>query len=188
MVTIGSPFFNSIREALFADHLEQSEVDGMNTIVAAWNEVSPEDDIRKLAYCLATTYHETGRTMQPVEEIGKGHGKDYGIADKRTGKVYYGRGYVQLTWLVNYTKMGTLLKVDLTNHPELALQPSIAAKVMFTGMALGTFTGRKLANYFNNGSEDPVNARRIINGLDKATEIATYYDRFKEAFEATATT
>ena len=32
----------------------------------------------------------------------------------------------------------------------------------------GVFTGKKFGDYFNKTTEDWVNARRIINGLDKA--------------------
>ncbi|TOE35570.1 hypothetical protein CGJ43_25525, partial [Vibrio parahaemolyticus] len=60
--------------------------------------------LQYLAYVLATTYHETGHTMKPIEEWGKGQGRPYGEPDPETGQTYYGRGYVQLTWLANYIK------------------------------------------------------------------------------------
>ena len=39
-------------------------------------------------------------------------------------------------------------------------------------MLEGTFTGRKLSDYINSNQRDFVNARRIVNGNDKAQEIA----------------
>ena len=51
-----------------------------------------------------TTAHETGFTMQPIEEYGKGSGMEYGKPDPETGQTYYGRGYVQLTWRDNYAR------------------------------------------------------------------------------------
>jgi ribosomal protein S15P/S13E len=45
----------------------------------------------------------------------------------------------------------------------------------------GDFTGVSLENYFNNHKEDPINARRIINGLDQAKKIADYYNKFLNA-------
>jgi predicted chitinase len=104
------------------------------------------------------------------------------------GIVYYGRGYVQLTWRINYEKMGKLLEVDLSSSPELAdaaLEPELAASIMFKGMEKGLFTGKKFANYFNLEKEDWHQARRIINGLDCAEVIAVYAKKFYSAISYT---
>ena len=45
--------------------------------------------------------------------------------------------------------------------------------VCVAGMVHGTFTGKKLSNYFTATKSDWTNARRIINGLDKAAPIAS---------------
>jgi hypothetical protein len=50
-------------------------------------------------------------------------------------------------------------------------------------MAEGWFTGVKLGDYFNENTDDPINARRIINGNDKDELIAGYHDTFLEALE-----
>jgi hypothetical protein len=133
--------------------------------------------------------------MQPIEEYGKGKSYRYGKKIKRSGipyslpdKLYYGRGYVQLTWYENYENMGRLLGVDLLNNPDLALQPVIACKIMFEGMtkgdsSFGDFTGKSLENYFNDKKEDWVHARRIINGTDKAEMIAGYGQKFMAALK-----
>lgn len=34
--------------------------------------------MKKTAYCLAATFHETARRMQPIAEIVRGWGKPYG--------------------------------------------------------------------------------------------------------------
>ena len=62
-----------------------------------------------------------------------------------------------------------------------ALEPDLAAKIMFKGMIDGIFTGKKLADYFNPRTADWKNARRIINGLDHADDIATYAKKFYAA-------
>jgi hypothetical protein len=49
-----------------------------------------------------------------------------------------------------------------------------ATNIMFLGMTEGWFTTRKLSLYFNETKEDWLNARRIINGLDKADLIKDY--------------
>ena len=137
---------------------------------------------------LATTYHETAKTMQPIEEYGRGRGKRYGRKIMYSSrpyewpdKLYYGRGYVQLTWYENYKKMGEILNIPLLEQPELALQPDISAKIMIEGMTRGYFTGKALRDYFNERKDDPVNARRIINVLDQANKIAGYYNDFLNA-------
>jgi putative chitinase len=168
-------FFPTVRAALFGGRLTQSQVDGLNAILAA----APAGmDRRWLAYALATTHHETDRTMRPIEEYGKGRGRPYGAADPETGWAYYGRGYVQLTWKENYRRMQDLLGHALVDQPDLALRPEIAAAILFKGMTLGSFTGRKFADYFNAAKTDWLNARRIINGMDRAAAIAGHAEKY----------
>jgi predicted chitinase len=82
------------------------------------------------------------------------------------------RGYVQLTWKANYAKYGQILGIDLVNKPELACLPNVALFVLVHGFKTGSFTGKKLSDYVNSQKVDFVNARRVINGLDKAQKIA----------------
>jgi putative chitinase len=166
-------FFDYIRPALFGGKLKQSQVNGMTVILDQW-EASRNTDDRRLAYILATAYHETGKAMQPVPEVGKGRGKKYGKPHPLTGKVYYGRGHVQLTWFENYERMGRKLGIDLVHNPDLALDTEVSAKILFLGMMEGLFTGKKLGDYFSADKEDWVNARRIVNGTDRAKDIAEY--------------
>lgn len=173
-------FYQSVRHSIFGGKLTQKQVDGLNTILSEW-ERQGLADLRWLAYMLATTYHETAATMQPIEEYGKGKGRKYGKPDPETGLVYYGRGYVQLTWKANYETMGALLDKPLVEAPELALKPDIATEILFEGMMKGLFTGKKLSDYFSGKKEDWVNARRIINGIDKADLIAGYGKKFSNA-------
>lgn len=162
-------FYDNIRAAPFNGVLTERQVAGMETILDEWLKRGWKDS-RWLAYMLATTFHETGREMQPVREIGRGQGKKYGT-------VYYGRGNVQLTWDYNYRTMGKLLGVNLEENPDLALETDIATQIMFEGMNRGTFTGKALKDYFHTES-DWYNARKIINGLDKAGQIADYARAF----------
>ncbi len=152
--------------------LSQKQVEGFD---AFFNEFEHRGltDYRFLAYMLATAWHETDKTMRPIEEYGKGKGKAY------EGK-YYGRGYVQLTWLDNYKKATAknLKGWDFILHPELMLQVEPAIWTTFEGMINGWFTGKKLKDYFGVEKNDAVNARRIINGVDCAIIIRQYYDKF----------
>lgn len=173
-------FFDGIRPDLFLGTLTQAQVAGIDAILDEW-EARKLKDLRWLAYMLATTYHETNATMQPVREA-------YWLSEdwrRRNLRYYpwYGRGYVQLTWEENYRKMGRLLGVDLLGNLDLAMDPHIAAAIMFEGMLMaesgfGDFTGKCLEMYFNDTTDDPVGARRIINGTDKAELIAGYHRGF----------
>jgi hypothetical protein len=121
----------------------------------------------QLAYILATAYWESGRTMQPVREYG-------GEAYLRTKKYYphVGMGLVQLTWKYNYELASKKLGVDFVTYPRKLLEPGYAIPVLVTGMIEGWFTGKRLSDYITLDKSLYVAARRIINGTDKAQEIA----------------
>ena len=174
-------FFNHVRVHPFGGTISQGQVDGCNAILDGWEARPDLTDKRWLAYMLATAKWETAHTMHPIEEYGHGAGQPYGQPDPVTGKIYYGRGYVQLTWETNYQKMAALTGADLVYHPELALDPKIAAQIMFDGMKGGMFTGVGLPKYFNATTDDPVDARRIINGTDHAEDIAMIHSQFLAA-------
>lgn len=112
---------------------------------------------------LGTTWWETAQTMWPIEEYGKGKKYKYGKPDPITGKTYYGRGFVQLTWKANYARMTKLLGVDFVSNPERALDVYFATKILFVGMMGGEFTGKSLSDYFTTSKEDWEGARRIVN-------------------------
>jgi hypothetical protein len=60
------------------------------------------------------------------------------------------------------------------------MDPDTAYKIMSLGMYQGLFTGRKLSDYINDTKKDYVNARRIINGTDRAQMIADYATSFEQ--------
>jgi len=126
--------------------------------------------LQQKAYILATTEWETGNTFAPVREA-------YWLTEAwrrrnlRDYYPYYGRGYVQLTWDFNYRRYGELLGLDLLGNPDLVMRPDIALFILVHGCKFGVFTSHKLEDYINSGHCDYWNARRVINGIDKATEI-----------------
>jgi hypothetical protein len=184
-------FFNGVRASLFGGKLSQSQVDGMNYLLDVWEDYfekpNPRDGNRWLSYCMATVFHETGKKMVPVPEVGKGKGYAYGKPSGPYNQIYYGRGHVQLTWEDNYKKGQDQLKdnygVDVPIWPQadLMLKDQASALILYDGMTNGWFTGVGLSKYFNSTVEDPVNARRVVNGTDKALTIAGYYQKFKAA-------
>jgi len=194
-------YFEMVRASLFGGELNQGQVNGQKFILASWERDPTTTDLRWLAYSLATTKHETASTMLPIEEYGKGKGREYGKPHPNTGKTYYGRGFVQLTWYENYLKASNELDLtgpdDLTAFPERALDPGIAADIMFLGMAEGWFRGDKqgrhtLGRYFNVSVDDAYRAREIINGdkhlvpnwsngVSIGNLIADYHTKFLDA-------
>lgn len=185
-------FFASVRAAPFGGAMTQDQVEGCGEILTEW-EKRKLTDLRQLAYMLATCFWETARTMQAIHEHGQvsyfdkyNAGTRLGIAlgNNQAGDGYRfrGRGYVQLTGRSNYRAMSDLLGVDFVTAPDLAL--THAAPIMFEGMIRGMFTGKALKDYFGAGVTDWQNARRIINGLDKSSEIADIARKFHSAIVA----
>jgi putative chitinase len=145
-------------------------------------------DVRWAAYMLATIKHECADRWQPIEEFGKGKGRPYGepvtVADAdgtQFTNTYYGRGFVQLTWKFNYDKLGRALGLGngLLLHPEHALEPTTAYKIMSYGMRQGFFTTKRLSDYIHDDSCDYLQSRRIINGLDQAEKIQGYAQKLE---------
>lgn len=141
------------------------------------HKVSPQ----QRAYILATAWWETNRTMLPVRE-----GYYLGTraeAFRRSLRYWpwYGRGFVQLTWEANYRKAGPLVGADLIADPDRAMDPEIAAEILVRGSMEGWFTGKSLRAYIDAGRCDYVEARRVINGLDCARQIAALADEFEDA-------
>lgn len=179
-------FFDAVRVSPYSGRLTPGQVSGMEAILGEW-ERRKLPELRRLAYMLATAFHETAFKMQPITEYGskayfnryEGR-KDLGNTVPGDGYRFRGRGYVQLTGRRNYQLASQKLGIDLVANPERALEPVIAAQIMFVGMAEGWFTGKKLFDYLG-GRTDWVNARRIINGTDKAEQIASYARAFHAA-------
>lgn len=206
-------FFDKVRQRPFKGSITPSQFSGMSILLDVWEDsFRQRTPITQLAVCLATTYHETGHTMQPIRELGGSEylRLNYDVTGrnperaKRMGNVragdgvkFCGRGDVQLTWFVNYQKATKRLRelghigadVDFTVTPDKVMEPRIAALIMFLGMEEGWFTGKTLDQLVDpnvDGDEhaDAVRSRAIINGSDRAELIAGYADDFLAALIA----
>lgn len=135
----------------------------------------------QIAYILATVEHESamGRYREEIASGAAYEGRrDLGNTQSGDGIRFKGRGYVQITGRRNYTVWAKILGVDLVGNPALAAEPKYAIPILILGMQKGNFTGRSLNTYIRSGKVDYVNARRIINGMDRASLIAGYARRW----------
>jgi predicted chitinase len=195
-------FFAAYRKYFGA--LTSAQTAGLESLLKSMEDDSNISLITQFAYMLATLKHETANTFRPITEYGgtsyfnrydpvladtaqrRETAKRNGNTVKGDGYKYRGRGYVQITWKNNYKKLGDALGYDLVNNPDGALDPVVAYKIMSYGMRKGIFTGKKLSDYINDASTNYRDARRIINGLDKADTIAGYAEKFAEILKASA--
>ena len=203
-------FFAAVRLSLFGERLSTNQVHSIEAILSAWKTRSFDD--RWLAYLLAKAYHETGGTMcavsenlnysaaglqatfpkyfnskqaavyarQPQRIANRAYANRMGNRDEASGDGwrYRGRGLVQITGRDNYAKYG------IVDDPDMALDPIKSIEILFDGMLNGRFTGKKFADYFSATATDWVGARKIINGTDRATDIADFAKKFAAAIEA----
>ncbi len=161
-----------------------------------------------LAYILATIKLEAAESYLPVPEgnylpenkrVGalksyyqKNNPKAYKTIFPSSGKMFYGRGYVQLTHNFNYEKFNTLMPdgIDIFNTPDEVMTKDISWIVLEEGMTRDdvtvkdiNFTGHTLEMYLNDNKLDWVGARKIINGTNECNLIASYAQKFYDALE-----
>ncbi|MEJ2317619.1 MAG: hypothetical protein P8Y83_11875 [Gammaproteobacteria bacterium] len=150
-----SAFISAVKASLFSNKLKPDQKKGLEAILSAATEA--KWPLAFVSYGLATAYHETAFTMQPVVEA----------------------FWLSESWRANL---------------DLALDPDIAARIMVKGMEEGWFCGdrsgkrhtlkRHVPTSGPGNLEQYKEARRIINGRDKAATIAKYALKFQDALKA----
>lgn len=167
--------------------LSEPAARGIERLLASLEADQAIEDVRWAAYMLATVKHECADTWLPIIERGQRSyfdkydagttlGQRLGNDRSGDGFRYRGRGFVQITGRANYARMSQLLQLEqrLVEDPEHALDHDTAYAIISRGMVSGAFTGKKLAQYIAGPVCEYVEARRIINGLDRAAAIAEY--------------
>ena len=203
-------FYDGVRRPLFNGAMTALQVAGMEALLNAWeNRYQTRTSLPQFADVLATPYWETSRKMQPVNELGNDAyfhrmydingarpnvARSLGNTQPGDGTFFHGRGLVQLTGRALYLRATQRLRAlnvlkpteSLVTNPDLALRDDIAVALLFEGMEGGWFTGRTLDEEIDDdidGDEhaDFIRARAIINGKDRAVQIAVYADQFLRA-------
>jgi len=137
-------------------NMKQAATKNVPIIIDAFKKEGITDK-RAIAYALATAEHES--SFVPKNEIG-GASQAQRLGYEG-GANYAGRGFIQLTGISNYKKIGQYLKLDLVNHPELLNNPTTSARAMAAYFKLfGTAT---------RAMKDFVDARRSVNGGEFST-------------------
>lgn len=130
------PYASLRKSSLFGGSLTQDQVEGIEAILdESERRRTPLND---LGYMLATTYHETAHTMQPIYERGARAyfdkykpgtkiGKALGNTQPGDGYRFRGRGLVQLTDRSDYVRAGKKLGLDLVGKARVQdpVKPSI---------------------------------------------------------------
>jgi hypothetical protein len=137
-------------------------------------------DRAQIAYVLATLEREVGPYgWDPTYERGRPCRYSGGCG-------WYGRGYVQLTHDYNYARVRDELGYDVVSNPDLAYQSDIAAEITITGMMQGWYNGHGhgLGHYVSDEHQDFYQARRTVNVLDHAGEIAANAEQYYQALQS----
>jgi Chitinase class I/Putative peptidoglycan binding domain len=149
-------------------------------VLSALQEESMLDRLTLVA-AIATIGVETGG-FRPINEFGSRQyfidnyegREDLGNVNPGDGPLYHGRGFIQLTGRANYREYGNALGVKLEDNPELALDPTVSARIL----ALYFFKrGVDIAAH----AQDWEKVRRLVNGGLNG------YDVFKSFVDAAMT-
>jgi len=132
----------------------------------------------RIAHFLGQTCHESAG-FRTTEEFASGAAyegrKDLGNVKKGDGRLYKGRGLLQLTGLANYAEYGKALGVDLENNPAMAAEPALSLKI-----ACEYWKRRKL-NPDCDRDDIRATTRRINGGLNGLEDRTNYIRKAKEA-------
>ncbi|MBT9385464.1 peptidoglycan-binding protein [Pseudooceanicola sp. CBS1P-1] len=135
------------------------------------------------AYLLATAAWETAASLEPVREAYYLGSKAEAYREKLRYYPWYGRGLVQLTWEANYISAGQKLDMDFLTDPDAVMEPDAAVKILVHGSMEGWFTGKKLTDYVSATRCDFEGARHVINGTDRAADIAALATEYLAALQ-----
>ena len=132
---------------------------------------------QRLAHLMAQLGHESGG-FRYMEEIASGAAyegrSDLGNTSPGDGRLFKGRGPIQITGRANYRAFGRQIGIDIERHPEIAAVPSIGLH-----LALEYWRDRKL-NALADADDIETITRRINGGLNGIADRRARLARIKE--------
>ena len=132
-------------------------------VLQATLEAYEIDTRLRIAHFLGQTCHESAG-FRTTEEFASGAAyegrKDLGNIKKGDGRLYKGRGLLQLTGRANYAEYGKALVVDLENNPAMAAEPALSLKIACE------YWKRKKLNADCDRDDIRATTRRINGGLN----------------------
>ena len=144
-------------------------------IVRALREADATTPAR-VAMFLAQMAHESGQ-FKYLEELASGDAyegrKSLGNTRPGDGPRFKGRGIIQLTGRYNYGAAGDALGIDLLSRPEVAAEPSTAARVA------AWYWRTRNCNEGSDRLDLEAVTRRINGGLNGLEDRRRYYETAK---------
>lgn len=156
-------------------------------LIAAMEEFEILDVTSRSAMFLAQIAHESAE-FRYVREIASGAAYDTGKLAERLGntpeadgdgKLYKGRGLIQITGRNNYRACGKALDADLIKNPELLEQPDLACR------SAGWFwSSRNLNELADANTMEAFKAvtKKINGGYNGLDDRIKYWNRARDAF------
>lgn len=168
---------NRVDLAVIYPHAKAGNID---RFWAHLNDAMEEFDINspaRQAAFLAQIGHESGQ-LRYSEEIASGEAyegrSDLGNTEVGDGKLYKGRGLIQITGRANYKACGDALGLELIEEPDLLQEPLNACR-----SAAWFWRSRGLNQLADAGKFDQI-TRRINGGLNGQADRLELWKRAKE--------
>lgn len=134
----------------------------------------------RVCHFLAQILHESGQLRYDTElasgEAYEGR-KDLGNTQPGWGKLYKGRGLIQLTGYSNFYKLSSDLKIDFVNNPQLASSPEYSA------MIAGWFWDRHKLNIYADKDLLKQITKKINGGYNGLADRERFLNRAKRVLE-----
>ncbi|WP_295556784.1 hypothetical protein [uncultured Hyphomicrobium sp.] len=149
--------YGLLYKKLQGKELNAYQVAALNSLLNVWDTVDALKNPLRLAYILATVYHESFHLIYPIRECkctsdagsiacvkrlyDKGKASAYHLRDRKTHQSYYGRGQTQLTLKDNFLRIGRNLglPVDIVANPDEALRLDVSARNAVLGLYEGWY-------------------------------------------------
>lgn len=137
------------------------------------------DTPRRLCHFMAQVAHESGG-FRYMEEIASGQAyegrQDLGNVHAGDGRLFKGRGPIQLTGRANYRLFGRALGIDFEQHPEVVAFPSIGL------MAACHYWQMRGLNELADADDVVAITKRVNGGVNGLDDRKAYLAKMKGLF------